>query len=225
MLGAIADLVAPRLCAGCGTRGVALCDGCREDLRGEPLRVRLRADVPVPVFTCGRYGGISQAVINAYKETGRDELSRYLGDSAAQLIWELIDLGEFPEPHDVPLALVPVPASAAAVRRRGFDHVDRWAERTKRVLSSALPPNSAVIHRPLRVRGRVRDAAGLSAAERVENLAGSIVARPGRAGPGVRSHVVLVDDVVTTGATMAECIRALARIGVDVDAAVALRAA
>ena len=67
-IGAIADLVAPRTCAGCGVRGEALCAACRTELRGSPLRVRLRADVPVPVFACGRYGGASQAVINAYKE-------------------------------------------------------------------------------------------------------------------------------------------------------------
>lgn len=226
MLGAIADLVAPRLCAGCGERGVALCTSCRADLRGEPLRVRLRADVPLPVFACGRYGGVSQAVINAYKESGRTELSRYLGDSAALLLWELIARGEIPEPHDTPLALIPVPASRAAVRRRGFDHVCRWTERSTRVLSASLPPGSVVIRRPLRVRGRVRDAAGLSAGARAENLAGSIVAvpDPSQIVDG-RFHVVLVDDVVTTGATMAECVRALARVGMRADTAVALRAA
>ena len=237
MLGAIADLVAPRTCAGCGIRGEALCPSCRTELRGSPLRVRLRADVPLPVFACGRYGGASQAVINAYKEKGRTELSRFLGDSAAQLIWELIELGEIPEPHDIPLALIPAPASAAANRRRGFDHIARWAERTTRVLSASLPPGSVVMNRPLQVRGRVRDAAGLSAGARVENLAGNIVAAPPRILGGTdpakvwaqilggQRHVVLIDDVVTTGATMAECVRALARIGVRSDSAVALRAA
>ena len=237
MLGAIADLVAPRTCAGCGVRGEALCAACRTELRGSPLRVRLRADVPVPVFACGRYGGASQAVINAYKEQGRTELSRGLGDSAAQLLWELIDLGEIPEPHDTPLALVPAPASASAIRRRGFDHIARWTERTTRVLSASLPPGSVVMTQALQVRGRVRDAAGLSAGARAENLAGSIVAAPlrilGGDDPakvwaqmrdGAR-HVIVVDDVVTTGATMAECVRALARIGLRTDSAVALRAA
>ena len=176
-------------------------------------------------------------MINAYKEHGRGELSRELGDSAAQLLWELIDLGEIPEPHDTPLVLVPAPASAAAVRRRGFDHVARWAERTTRVLSASLPPGSVVMTRPLKVRGRVRDAAGLSAGARAENLAGNIVAAPPRILGGDdpakvwaqmrdgRRHVVLIDDVVTTGATMAECVRALARIGLRTDSAVALRAA
>lgn len=237
MLGAIADLVAPKTCAGCGVRGEALCEACRDELRGSPLRVRLRADVPVPVFACGRYGGTSQAVINAYKEQGRAELARDLGDAAARLLWGLIDLGEIPEPHDTPLAFVTAPASAAATRRRGFDHVARWAERTTRVLSASLPPGSVVMTQPLKVRGRVRDAAGLSAGARAENLAGRIVAAPPRIlggdDPakvwaqmrGGERHVVLLDDVVTTGATMAECVRALDRIGLRSGSAVALRAA
>lgn len=74
------------------------------------------------------------------------------------------------------------------------------------------------------VTGRgVRDSAGLRPAERVENLAGRVTLRRGRHPPH-GSSVVLLDDVVTTGATIAACVQVLNSAGVDVVAALSLTA-
>ncbi len=56
--------------------------------------------------------------------------------------------------------------------------------------------------------GSARDSVGLTPAERTRNLAGRVRLRPGRL-PSARSTLVLIDDVITTGATVTSCLRAL----------------
>jgi predicted amidophosphoribosyltransferase len=118
-----------------------------------------------------------------------------------------------------------VPASAAALRRRGFDHVSRFATIAAGLTRAAGTPTwVAPLLRPAR---RTADQAGLGAVERAANVAGAFVARPaaarvgGSASGGV--HVVVVDDVLTTGATVADAVRALrlARVRVGAVATVA----
>ena len=100
---------------------------------------------------------------------------------------------------------VPVPSSPAALRARGRDHVRELARRAAdelRAAGLAAPRSHAVLVR----RGRVRDSAGLAAHERRANLAGSFAVR-GRPPSGL---LVVVDDVVTSGATLTEAAAALA---------------
>ncbi|MPQ99806.1 ComF family protein [Modestobacter sp. I12A-02628] len=115
--------------------------------------------------------------------------------------------GEHGDPRAVPVVLVPVPSTAAARRARGREHVRELAERAASELRAAGVDVAvrALVDR----RGRSRDSAGLSAADRRANLRGSFVpARPGRPAAG-QGLLVLVDDVVTSGATLAECSRVL----------------
>ena len=95
-----------------------------------------------------------------------------------------------------------MPSSRAAARRRGGDHVHRLARRAGRRLGVPIVP-------ALRLVRAVRDSAGLGAGERHANLSGAMAARP--AMPGVTA--VIVDDIVTSGATLAESIRALRSAG------------
>ncbi|MGH3816060.1 MAG: ComF family protein, partial [Pseudonocardiaceae bacterium] len=82
----------------------------------------------------------------------------------------------------------------------------------------------AAVAPALRMAAGVRDSVGLQAAARQANLAGRVLLR--RAGlPPTGTPVVLVDDVVTTGATAVACVAALLRAGVDTPAIVALAAA
>ncbi|NNG18815.1 ComF family protein [Naumannella sp. ID2617S] len=104
-----------------------------------------------------------------------------------------------------------MPSVAAAIRRRGLDCTRALARTAARFLAghAGLRVPVAAL---LRHRSAVIDQAGLAAAERWQNLAGALVAR---AGPPGRT-AILVDDVTTTGATLAEAHRALLAAGVPV---------
>jgi predicted amidophosphoribosyltransferase len=118
--------------------------------------------------------------------------------------------------------MVPVPSRPAAAGRRGGQHVQLLARRAAAALARAGV--AAAVAPALRMGAGVRDSVGLAAAARRANLAGRVLAR--RAGlPPAGTPVVLVDDVVTTGATAAACTSALVQTGIAVSAIVVLAAA
>ncbi|WP_231851703.1 ComF family protein [Modestobacter italicus] len=204
---ALADLVLPRTCAGCALPGAVLCRRCRT-LLTRPRLAQPRRHPPgfPPTVAAGAYAGPVQPAVIAFKEHGRAELAGPLG-TALGLAVAAVLLG-VPDGGGGPVLLVPVPSAAAAVRRRGRDHVRELADVAAAELRAAgVPAHPA----PLVSRAgsrRVRDSAGLDAVQRRANLAGRYRARPA---PGAR--VVLVDDVVTSGATLTEAARALRAAG------------
>lgn len=183
-------------CPGCGRAGVLLCERCRMLLH--PVPVGTRTPGGIPVRAALRYEGVPARCIRRVKEDGATLLARPLGDAMRGLL---------AEQH--PAALVPVPTGRAAFRRRGYRVpellVRRAGARPERLLRSARP---------------IGDQRGLGRAQRTRNVEGSM-----RAVARQRVHdVVIVDDVVTTGATIDEAARALSAAGHRVRGAVALAA-
>jgi predicted amidophosphoribosyltransferase len=204
----LADLVLPRTCAGCGVPGAILCRRCAALLAEPHLATprRFPEGFP-PTVAAGAYAGPVRPAVIAFKERGRSELARPLGAALALAVAAVV--AGVPEGWAVPgpMALVPVPSSAAALRTRGRDHVrELTAVAVAELRAMGVPAEEA---RLLRRRGRLRDSAGLSAAQRRANLAGTFVAtrRPGN------GLLVLVDDVVTSGATLTEAAGVLAADG------------
>jgi predicted amidophosphoribosyltransferase len=207
------DLVLPAACAGCAAPGADLCAVCDRLLRSEWPGPHAPSPAPPglpPLVAAGAYDGVRRAVLLAHKEHGRLALAAPLGRLLAGAVHVLGPPG--------PVVLVPVPSSPAAIRARGQDHARRLAAAGARALRRAGVPARA---RPLLVQARrTADQSGLSTAARAGNLAGALRARPG----ALPERVVLVDDIVTTGATLAEAARALRVAGVDVAGAAVVAA-
>jgi predicted amidophosphoribosyltransferase len=214
---AVADLVAPASCVGCDRRGGWLCSGCRGELRGQAREVR---PSPVPaglptVVTGADYGGAVRRLLVAHKERG---VLRLAGPLGAALAASVGDLGVAGGRRGRDMVLVPMPSSPAAVRARGHDA-------TLRVARSAGGRLDRPVARALRHTRLVADQVGLDRQSRAANLAGAMaVRRTARAVLAARP-VLLVDDLLTTGATLAEGARALRSAGAEVVAAAVLAAA
>ncbi|WP_041782682.1 ComF family protein [Mycolicibacterium chubuense] len=204
------DLVLPLQCGGCGIPATAWCEACARELAvapDEPHLITPRLDPGVPVLSLGRYAGARRTAIVAVKEHGRTDLVRPLAAALHTGLEHLLTWGVL----DAPVMLVPAPTRRAAARRRGGDPVTRVA----RAAVAGLP--GVAVAPVLRMKPFTRDSVGLSSADRQRNIAGRIRATGAVGGP-----VVVVDDVVTTGATAGESVRLLQTRGAEVAAVLAI---
>lgn len=208
-LDALADLFYPQRCVGCDARASdVLCRGCYEALpRVEPPFCK-RCGMPTAfeTYVCEeckgidygfetaraplRYEGVGKEIVHSLKYRGyRPVVARIM----VPLMLEALE-GEFD-------AIVPVPLHRSRFRKRGFNQAELMA----RSLSEEA---GAPVRDALEVLRKTRDQVELSGAGRRKNVAGAFGAWFPVAG-----RVLLVDDVLTTGATMSACAAALVRSG------------
>ncbi len=171
-------------------------------------------------WSASPYEGAVRKVILAYKERGAVALAGVLAEALAYTAVMAIG-GTGARWAARGFAVVPVPSRRASVSARGHDPIGRLAVlAARRLRAYGLPAEPWAALRQTR---RVADQAGLSSAERAANLAGSLRVAEGAKGPPVAS-VLLVDDIVTTGATLLEASRALRSAGWSVPLAVTVAA-
>jgi predicted amidophosphoribosyltransferase len=200
----ILDLVLPNHCAGCDAPAAAWCADCAATLG---LFVVGRPGAG-PAYALAEYAGPARRAVLAYKEKGRRELAAPLGRALADALMTI---------RAGPFALVPAPSRPAAARARYGQHMTAVARACAEAL--ARGGERARVAPVLRLSGRARDSVGLDPDERVANLRGRLRHR-GRP----LAKAVLLDDVITTGATAAACVAALAEAGTEVTAVLALTA-
>jgi ribosomal subunit interface protein len=217
---ALLDLVLPPRCAGCGEAGAAGCQRCVRAL-GAPARWTRPLPPPPglpPVATIARYDGPVRQLLIAYKEHGILGLAAPLASALARAIAFILAL----QSAAGPVVVVPVPSAGRQCRRRGSDVVADLAARAASELR-ALGHQVDVV-RGLRHVRAVSDSAGLDARARAVNASGALGLRRGAAGLLVARPVVIVDDLVTTGASVAEAARALRAAGATVVGAATIAA-
>jgi predicted amidophosphoribosyltransferase len=234
LLSGLRDLLLPVTCAGCRREAAGLvCGDCVAALAAlTPHPVRPDPPPPdlPPCHAAGRYGGRLRELILGYKDRGRHALAGPLADSVVSVLSVAV-------PHPRPVLLVPVPTTGKAIRERRGDHMLRLARAAARRLRRG--GRTVAVARPVRARGRP-DSAGLSAADRVRLAQASVVPRPlwwaGWRPRQVRRllvpvpagaqlpAVVVLDDVITTGATVTAVCEVLAGMGLPVDSVVVLAA-
>ena len=216
VLGSVAgralDFALPAQCAGCRREGAALCGDCLPalDVRLEAVPgvpIGLPADIPAPLLQlewCAPFTGVTRRALHALKYDGERRLAPPMGAAIARR-WARAGAGGD--------ALVPVPASPDRVRDRGYDQATLIAAEAGRRLRRPV----------LRALERTRATTAqfdLDRAARASNLGGAFRAVDGVAVEG--RWLVLVDDVVTTGATLAACATILLEAGAAGVSAVAV---
>ncbi len=206
------DLLYPPRCPLCGMRVVveaAPCDDCAATLRpleGEALLPHVKNRAIERASACFAYEGPLQEAVHAYKFGGRIELARFFADALARRARELVPID----------AIVPVPTPRGRRFRRGFNPAAFLAHRVARTLR--VPCCDRLLER----RGAVRPQTGLARTERLANVRGAFVVRASQRNAIADRRLLLVDDVLTTGATLNECARQLVRAGARSASALAI---
>ena len=217
-LAATLEMALPTTCGGCGAPGATWCAVCADEVGratcpGGARQVRptpCPAGYP-PTWAAGPYDAAARAALVSFKDGDRRDLVAVL----APMLSEAMAAALAGDPHlrsvlwssNGPVFVVPVPSSPSAVRRRGDAPLELLTGAAVREVG--LTSRELIVSPALRLRRRVADQAGLDHRQRANNLERAMQVQP-RWRASIRGVTcLLIDDVLTTGATLVEAARAL----------------
>ena len=232
-------VLVPLFCPGCGAHDVVVCAECAGEF-SQVRRVeggaghldRMTGLGPLPVWAVAQYGRQARSMILAWKHGGRQDVTPVLTGAialaAAEFGREVLADGSLDDLPGTPIRVVPAPTRAAARRRRaGENPAETLARAAARALQDlGLSAQVAPVLQVSSGGGAQKDLGRLS---RAANLRGRIAVRASALrGDGARqlrdAPTLLVDDVLTTGATLAAAEGAADQAGLVVLGAVVLAA-
>jgi predicted amidophosphoribosyltransferase len=195
------EIIFPSRCLGCGQLGLEICSLCRKNWHPHIYRQWSQHLPTFPIYSAVTYSPIAGKVLLAAKENNlviADQLIyKALGHSLTFALREIG--GDF---------LIPIPSRRSVARSRGRQFIAALTYQLS--AETGLPAYENLEH-----TRRVRDQSSLDAKSRFHNLDGSIKSLNFLSG-----KAIVIDDLVTTGATLQEAVRALRDRGIKVAAAV-----
>jgi predicted amidophosphoribosyltransferase len=217
-LRALARSIVPVVCPGCGVEDVRCCEECAAlwwevPFRSESQAPRLDIEgrVALPVWSVASLAGAAHLMVGAWKDGGRRDLDPFFSDAIRRAAWAIAPALAMVE------ALVPIPPHPRSVRSRGVD--------LTAILAKAAAEGFASTGRPVSVefllQNRGHESRSLADRERWINAMRGIRALDV---PSGALTVAFVDDVVTTGASLARACEALEGRGIVVVGALTLAA-
>jgi predicted amidophosphoribosyltransferase len=197
------QLIFPGRCISCRRLGPSLCLECKRNWNPQQIFTRTSRTPNLAVYSSITYTDIAARVILAAKESHIKSADILVADAISHslALWlktEWID------------TLIPIPSRKNAARKRGRQFIEEIAH-------TVAAPIDIAVATPLQHSRQVRDQSGLGHEERWNNLKGAFVVNGNQEGLG---RALLVDDLVTTGATLNEAARALKYAGIEVIGAV-----
>ena len=185
----LSQLIFPTRCFGCNKIGLDICAGCRREWIPHYYKTHTNT---LTVHSGIIYTATASKIILAAKENGVQGADNLLIDAIIHV------LGKARLDSRI-TSLVPVPSSKRSARRRGRSFIVD--------LTHSISANSGIrINDCLQVSRAVLDQSGLTKAQRISNINDAFSLKPGAV---LRGDAILIDDVVTTGATLGEAFRAL----------------
>jgi ComF family protein len=198
-LNPLLDLVYPKKCPGCHIPSINICVDCKSLWQGPPVTIVLNQN-KVPVISVAQYRNEVRSVLLAYKENGERESGKVLTEALIRARLEIV--------RDSICTLVPIPSNPKSIRRRGRDFMMELCTQVSIQSGDKVLPI-------FRVDRDVEDQSKLNEKQRSQNLIGAFGCISKNLHLAVTSPIILVDDLLTTGATLREAVRALGQHGLS----------
>jgi len=207
-ISSLKELVYPVICLSCSSLGMKICSKCLLMWRIKPIKSNIQK---YPLYFSADYNEFTGSTILAAKESANKDAIDLLASSIARsIILAIKDLGIY-----LPIILTTIPSQFSANRRRGRDHI---ADLTEVIISKLQTKDVFAVYLPLLIPAKkIQDQSNLNSQQRKANMYQAFLTRQSEISTG---GVILIDDLVTTGASILEGIRALNEAKITINAVV-----